>query len=85
MMDSNEWAEQQYIAHEAMNQLTALRDKFEEVGEVKGIDAKELTMMLSTFDCMVDIIGSQYGLEKEKFLETDMDDYVEFIVNEGNA
>lgn len=73
-MDSPDyWADQQYVANEAANILEKLA---EEVGEHPILQAS-LTMLR-------EMILNHYGLLKDTLVTTDVDDFVEFVVNEAN-
>ena len=75
MEEQNDWIDQQYVANEAASILEKLAEE-PELGNKEIIQAS-LTLLR-------EVILNQYGLLKESLLQTDMDDFVEFIVNEDN-
>jgi hypothetical protein len=75
MEAQNDWIDQQYVANEAASILEKLAEE-PELGNKEIIQAS-LTLLR-------EVILNQYGLLKESLLQTDMDDFVEFIVNEDN-
>lgn len=75
MDNQNDWIDQQYVANEAASILEKLVDD-------PALEGKETIQASLTL--LREVILNQYGLLKESLLQTDMDDFVEFVVNEEN-
>ena len=72
------WADQQYVANEAANILGRLAEdnEFTRLQNKPTIEAS-LTLLR-------EMLLDHYGLTKSPLLESDIDDFVEFVVNEAN-
>jgi len=86
MGEQERWAEQQHIANEAANVLDKLIETFEKL-EQTGLHeflATHTNIMEASLTMMREVVLQEYGLSKEPMVQTDMDDFVEFVVHEGN-
>lgn len=87
-----EWADQQYVANEAAEELeklitylTAVQEKEYQHPDYDGIPSIQgMDIITAALTMLREVILNQYGLSKEDLLATDYDDFVEFVVNEAN-
>ena len=75
MDQQNDWIDQQYVANEAASIL-------EKLAEDPGLEEHQIIQASLTM--LREMILNHYGLLKETLVATDVDDFVEFIVNEAN-
>jgi hypothetical protein len=86
MGEQERWAEQQHIANEAANVLDKLVEGLGQIEQI-GLHAYVAThanIVEASLTMMREVILQEYGLSKEPIVRTDMDDFVEFVVHEGN-
>lgn len=76
MENADFWADQQYVANEAANIL-------EKMAEDPGLEEHQIIQASLTM--LREMILNHYGLLKETLVTTDVDDFVEFVVNEANG
>jgi hypothetical protein len=86
MGEQERWAEQQHIANEAARVLEEL---VEGLGQIEQIGlhayvATHVNVVEAALTMMREVVLQEYGLSKEPMVQTDMDDFVEFVVHEGN-
>jgi hypothetical protein len=75
MENPDYWVDQQYVANEAANIL-------EKLAEDPGLEEHQIIQASLTM--LREMILNHYGLLKETLVATDVDDFVEFVVNEAN-
>jgi hypothetical protein len=75
MENPDYWVDQQYVANEAANIL-------EKMAEDPGLEEHQIIQASLTM--LREMILNHYGLLKETLVATDVDDFVEFVVNEAN-
>ena len=86
MGGQDRWADQQYIANEAAAVLEELVEGLSQLERV-GLHAYVATHANILEACLTlvrEVILHEYGLSKSSLLQSDMDDFVEFVVHEGN-
>ena len=76
MENADYWADQQYVANEAASIL-------EKLAEDPGLEEHQIIQASLTM--LREMILNHYGLLKETLVATDVDDFVEFVVNEANG
>jgi hypothetical protein len=69
------WVDQQYVANEAASIL-------ERLAEDPGLEEHQIIQASLTM--LREMILNHYGLLKDTLVATDVDDFVEFVVNEAN-
>jgi hypothetical protein len=75
MENPDYWVDQQYVANEAANIL-------EKLAEDPGLEEHQIIQASLTM--LREMVLNHYGLLKETLVATDVDDFVEFVVNEAN-
>jgi hypothetical protein len=75
MENPDYWVDQQYVANEAANIL-------EKMAEDPGLEEHQIIQASLTM--LREMVLNHYGLLKETLVATDVDDFVEFVVNEAN-
>jgi hypothetical protein len=86
MGEQDKWADQQYIANEAVNALDELisgLDQLEQIG-LHAFVATHSSILHASLTLVREVILQEYGLNRENLLASDIDDFVEFIVDEVN-
>jgi hypothetical protein len=86
MGEQDKWAEQQHIASEAANALDELisgLDQLEQIG-LSAFIATHSSIIHASLTLVREVVLQEYGLNREKLLASDIDDFVEFIVDEVN-
>ena len=76
MENADYWADQQYVANEAANIL-------EKLAEDSGLEEHQIIQASLTM--LREMVLNHYGLLKDTLVATDVDDFVEFVVNEANG
>ena len=92
MENADYWADQQYVANEAAEELEKLITYLAAVQEKEyqspNYDGRPLIDGMATIQASLtmlrEMILNHYGLLKDTLVATDVDDFVEFVVNEAN-
>lgn len=86
MGEKESWAEQQYIASEAANSLDKIIEGLEQIEQIglSAFIATHSSIIHASLTLVREVVLQEYGLNREKLLASDIDDFVEFIVDEVN-
>lgn len=86
MGDQERYVEQQFIASEAAVELDKLAECLNGIEQVALFMyiSKNRDTLMAAVTMMREVILKYYGLTDDPIIDIDMDDFVEFIVGEGN-
>lgn len=86
MGDQERYVEQQFIASEAAVELDKLAECLNGIEQVALFMyiSKNRDTLMAAVTMMREVILKYYGLTDDPIVDIDMDDFVEFIVDEAN-
>ncbi len=86
MGEQERYVEQQFIAGEAAAELDKLVQGLNDVEQIALFMyiSSNLNTLLAAVTMMREVILKYYGLTDDPIVDIDMDDFVEFIVDEAN-
>lgn len=86
MGEQERYVEQQFIAGEAAAELDKLVQGLNDIEQIALFMyiSSNLNTLLAAVTMMREVILKYYGLTDDPIVDIDMDDFVEFIVDEAN-
>lgn len=80
----DDWADQQYVVNEAASVLEELREYLIIAEGEGGLSLHGMATIQASLMILREILLERYGLMKKPLLDMDVEDFMEFVVNEAN-
>lgn len=78
------WADQQYVANEAASILEGLKEYLMISEQEGGLSLHGMATIQASLSLLREILLDRYGLTKKPLLDMDVEDFMEFVINEAN-